>query len=112
MTVFILQNQMQRDWDTNELRPKFDFEPAREYGELVYLLSPTASPFNSAPLVEELQRKLACYDGELDYLLLVGNPVLIGLTVAIAARVSPRLQMLQYSGRQKRYISVSARLTL
>jgi hypothetical protein len=106
--VFVVQCQMR--WDGEKLVPKFDLGPAQEFGELVFLLSPSAAPFNSPPIVEELSGKLAGYTDD-DYLLLVGNPCLIGMVVALAADANDgRVKMLQWSGRDQRYRVVEAEM--
>lgn len=106
MTVFVVQHQHRWDTESRSFVPKFDMEPAREYGELSFLLSPTAAPFRPAPLVQELQAKLSKITSD-DYLLLIGNPVLIGLAVAIAASYNQgNLNVLQWSGKDGRYLVV------
>ena len=82
--VFVVQNQHRWDRDKQRFEPKFNLAHAEEFGELVYLLSPTAAPFRPEPIIDELKEKLADF-GPGDHLLLVGNPVLIGFAVAIAA---------------------------
>lgn len=104
--VFVVQNQHRWDKDKGVFTPKYDLSSAKSYGELVDLLTPTASPFNSEPVVRELREKLAWF-GDDDSLLLVGNPVLIGCAVAIAASVNQgRVAMLQWSGTDRRYVRV------
>lgn len=107
--VFVVQKTMRWDESKGELVPKFDLEPAREYGELEFLLSPTAAPFNPETILGELHRKLADIQ-ETDYLLLVGNPVLIGMVCAIAADYSQGcFNMLQWSGKERKYLPVKVR---
>lgn len=104
--VFVIQNQHRWNAGVEKFEPKFDLSPAEEFGELVYLLSPTASPFNPDPLIKELRNKL--YDfGPDDYLLLIGNPVLIGLSVSIASLCCDSVSLLQWSGKDRRYIKIS-----
>lgn len=104
--VFVVQNQHRWDRDKQRFEPKFDLTPAEEFGELVYLLSPTAAPFRSEPIIEELREKLADF-GPGDHLLLVGNPVLIGFATAIAAEANDgNVSLLQWSGKDQRYIAV------
>jgi len=106
--VFVVQNQHRWDRERQTFIPKFDLTPAAEYGELVYLLSPTAAPFTPDPVLGELRDKLADFnDG--DYLLLVGNPMLIGFATAIAASANNgHVNLLQWSGKDRRYIAVEA----
>ncbi len=89
------------------LVPKFDLSPAREHGRLVELLSPSANPIHeNRGIVSELTIKLADYDSEHDSILLIGSPVLIGITVAIAARRSGSVVLLQWDGAARYYIGV------
>lgn len=108
--VFVVQNQHFFDRTKGQYVPKFDMTPAEEFGRLVYLLSPTASPFRPESIIEELRIKLHDF-GPGDHLLLVGNPVLIGLATAIAASMNRgRVSLLQWSGKkEQRYIAVEAR---
>jgi len=105
--VYVVQEQHKRDRKTGKLVPKFDLGSAAEFGHIHYLLSPTASPFNPAPIIEQLHYNLAKFKKK-DFLLLIGNPVLIGLAVAKAAdNTDGDINVLQWSGTEKRYISVS-----
>jgi len=105
--VFVVQNQHRLNAAKQQFEPKFDLSPAAEYGELVYLLSPTASPFRPEPLVAELREKLRGFDDD-DHLLLIGNPVLIGLAVTIASDWNDgSVSLLQWSGKDGRYLRVA-----
>jgi hypothetical protein len=104
--VFVVQNQHKWDRDRQKFVPKFDLSPAEEFGELVFLLSPTAAPFRPDPIIQELRTKLAVITPE-DYILCVGNPLLIQWAGAIAADfLGGRLRSLQWSGKDQRYIAV------
>lgn len=98
-------------WDKTkgELVPKFDVSPAEEYGQVEYLLSPTASPFLPETLLGELHQKLKDFNED-DYLLLIGSPVLIGIAVGIAADYTDGMvNVLQWSGKAGKYIPVEIR---
>lgn len=106
--VFVVQDAKWVDPKDGQLKPKFDFTPAAEFGELVFLLGSSASPFNLPPVLSELQERLKGITED-DYLLLVGNPVLLGLAVAIAADYNDgSITMLQWSGAKHAYIPVTA----
>ena len=108
--VYVVQNQHRFDKEKGIFVPKFSLEEAKEYGELSYLLGPTASPFRPEPIIEEMQRKLWSFSDD-DYLLLVGNPILIGCAVAIAAEHNEgKAALLQWSGTDRRYIPVNVNL--
>lgn len=104
--VFICQNQHKWDEEARAFVPKFDFEEAAKFGTLVEVLSPTASPFNFTTLLPDLHRKLSHFrDG--DYILLIGNPAIIGAVTALAASYNEgRVTVLQWSGRDIRYIPI------
>jgi hypothetical protein len=107
--VFVVQNQHRWDRDAGKFVPKFDLTPASALGQMVFCLSPTASPFRAEPIIKELKDKLADFS-DADYLLLVGNPVLIGFATAIAADANDgNIRLLQWSGKDQRYILVDAR---
>ena len=106
--VFVVQKQLRMN-DDERLVPKFDLSSAEIFGEVTYLLSARAAPFTPDPVIKELAHMLADYDGDNDYLLLVGNPCLIGWTVALAANASGgKVRLLQWSGRDGRYIPIFA----
>lgn len=108
-TVFVVQDTKWVDPKDGKLKSKFDFTAATQFGELVELLQPTASPFDLPPVIDRLQRMLVGYDYNRHYLLLVGSPVLIGLAVAIAADQSDgNVAMLQWSGAKRQYIPARA----
>lgn len=106
-TVYLVQDTKWVDKD-GQLKSKFDFSAATQYGELVELLEPGASPFDLAPVIYRLQDRLRNFS-RTDYLLLVGSPVLIGLAVAIAANYGDGdVAMLQWSGAKRQYIPARA----
>lgn len=109
--VFIVQDQFKRHPENNSLVSKFDFTQAKPFGELVYLLSPNANPFSpNEGVVAELTDKLHDFNSN-DYLLLTGNPVLIGWVTAIAASMSKgKVRMLQWNGRRGVYLEVRGNL--
>lgn len=108
--VYIVQETQRKDPASGCLVPKFDLSSAAAHGRLSYLLSPNASPWDSA-VVEEICSKLLDYRPEEDYLLLVGNPVLMGVA-AHAAFVAGRgrARFLQWSGALRRHIPVEVSL--
>jgi hypothetical protein len=108
--VYVVQNQ-HRQGASGNLEPKYDLRPAEEYGEISFLLSPTARPFRPGPIVSELHTKLKHYRSTHDYLLLLGNPCLIGIVVSIAQEYGGgRVRMLQWDGRNNRYTAIEADL--
>ena len=111
--VFVIQRQMKWDPKSEEFVLRYPtVERAEEFGELIYLLGPRVSPYRSEEVIDELHEKLADFDGDEDYLLLIGNPNLIWWAGAIAAQNGGgRVRTLQWSGREKRYVVVDATIT-
>ena len=105
--VFIVQDQYKRHPENDTLVSKFDFTEAKRFGDLTFLLSPNANPFSpNEGVICELTDKLHDYSVH-DFLLLTGNPILIGWTVAIAAQANKgRVRLLQWNGRRSCYLEV------
>lgn len=111
MTVYIVQQPTRYDKETGNWVDAYDLSPAREYGETRFLFTPTATPWNPASWVPELHKALSRYSDD-DYLLCTGNPILLGAAVAVASMYNQgRVRCLQWSGKDRRYLAVSANLS-
>lgn len=111
-TVYIVQDQQRMNQITRRLESKYrDLdEKAGKFGRPVYLLSPTARPFQPHSVIPDLRERLQRF-GDDDFLLLIGNPVLIGWAVAIACDFNEgRVRTLQWNGERGEYIPISASL--
>lgn len=107
--VYIVQNPKRMNSE-QELVNKFDLTPAKKFGELVFLLSANAKPFNPRPIVKELKRKLIDFSDN-DYLLAIGNPLLMCWASALAAEANNgKVRMLQWNGSSSKYIIVNAQV--
>jgi hypothetical protein len=111
MTVFVIQQQMKYDQATKELVPRFSsIDKAESWGKMVYLLSPSAHPFDPPLVLGDMHEKLKDFSDD-DHLLLIGNPALIGMATAIAAHYNNgSVKLLQWSGRNDRYIEVVTKI--
>ena len=111
MTVFAVQQQMRFDAVKKELVPRFtSINKAERWGDIVYLLSPSAHPFNPELVLGDLHEKLSSFSDE-DFLLLIGNPGLIGMATALAAYYNEgRVKFLQWSGRHNEYTEISSKM--
>lgn len=109
-TVYVVQDHRRYNKDTGEFEAVHDLTPAKKFGPIRYLLTPTAAPWSPETVIAELWDGLRDF-GDADHLLLTGNPILIGWATAVAAQVNGgRLNMLQWNGRERRYISVAAQV--
>lgn len=105
--VYVVQVPERRNI-SGRITSKFDLKPAEKYGRLIPLLGPTARPFSPEKIVDDLRHRLSQYD-ELDYILCIGNPILIGWATAIAADFNDGVvSMLQWSNGG--YVAVTADL--
>lgn len=109
--VFIVQDQYMRHPENNSLVSKFDFSQAAPYGELVFLLDPNTNPFRpNEGVIATLTDHLHDFNSR-DFLLLTGNPVLIGWATALAARANNgSVRFLQWNGRRKCYLEVGGNI--
>jgi len=87
--------------------PKFNLGPAQKYGKIEELLSPTAKPFNPGPLIDEMYVKLEKFCDD-DYIICIGNPILISMAVTIASDINDgRVNLLQWHGHRQEYVCVN-----
>lgn len=85
-----------------------NLRPARDHGELVFLLAAGQLPDDPRPSIDALRRGLADITPE-DYLLLIGDPRAIAWAAAIAADLTDgRLRLLHWQRDQRRYDPVVA----
>jgi hypothetical protein len=110
--VFVVHQPTGRDRSTGAIKPTMDLSPAREWGELRFILREWENPFADFDATVAEVRRVLLGEGlsDEDWLLLVGNPCLIGLVAAEAARITGGLRMLQWDRSQHRYLAVSAQL--
>lgn len=112
--VFAVHQPTGRDRGTGAIKPTMDLSPAREHGELRFVLREFENPHNDINhTAAEVRRVLVGGGfGPDDWLLLVGNPCLIALVAAEAARITGQLRMLQWDRSQHRYLPVTAQLAV
>jgi hypothetical protein len=93
-----------------QAQPMFDISSAAEFGQLCYLVPATMDMSIKRADFKEvwatLGYELRSYDGDYDYLVLIGSPVLIGLTVAAASAVSRNIALLQWDRHRQMYLPI------
>ena len=89
---------------TNAGRPKFNIMGALKYGKLKVLLKEnTQIVLSPGPIVFELRRLLKDYTSK-DYLLLSGDPSVIGIAVAIVSDINNgRFNLLKWDRQERVY---------
>lgn len=84
----------------------FNLTPAAEYGELVILLQHSQSLLAPVPTVRKLKEKLKDFSEE-DYLLPVGDPVLMCTVAQIASeKTRGKVKFLKWDRIQKKYLVI------
>lgn len=101
--VYVPQVPHKLNRATGALEP-LDMSPAREWGEVKVILTPGANPFTSMPaIIDDLHAALQDITPN-DFIILVGNPAIMGAMAAIAAEYTEgKLRVLQWHKYQNRY---------
>ena len=90
--------------------PKFNVLPARKYGELELMLPPGQITLSAGPTVNRLKHKLREFT-DMDYLLLIGDPLAIGIAVAIASNTNRgNVRILKWDRQEKQYYPLNVNL--
>ena len=85
---------------------KMDFSSATEYGELVVLLKHTQSLLAPVPTVRKLRNDMEAFSDD-DYILPVGDPVLMSTVAMIASEKNHgRVKFLKWDRQQRRYLVI------
>ena len=106
-TVYVLQELP----GTKISRPKYNIMGALKYGKLKVLLKEdTQIILSPGPIVFELRRLLKDYTSK-DFLLLSGDPAVIGLACAIASDINNgKFNLLKWDRQEKVYYPLEINL--
>ena len=96
---------------TREGRPKINIVGASKYGELVFLLPELSQIiFSPGPLVFKLRKLLKNYTPE-DYLLLTGDPAIIGVACSIVSDITNgKYKLLKWDKQERKYYPIEINL--
>ena len=96
---------------TREGRPKFNIMGAAEYGKLKFLLDERSQIiFSPGPLIFKLRSALRHFKPT-DYLLLTGDPAIIGVTCSIVSEyTNGRFNLLKWDKQERRYYPIEINL--
>ena len=106
-TVYVVQEIA----GTREGRPKFNIMGAAEYGKLKFLLDERSQIiFSPGPLIFKLRSALRDFKST-DYLLLTGDPAIIGVTCSIVSEyTNGKFNLLKWDKQEKRYYPIEINL--
>ena len=92
---------------TREGRPKFNIMGASEYGNLKFLLDERSQMiFSPGPLIFKL-KNLVKHFKPTDYLLLTGDPAIIGVVCCLISDITNgRFNLLKWDRQEKKYYPI------
>ena len=102
-TVYVVQEIA----GTREGRPKFNIMGAAEYGKLKFLLDERSQMiFSPGPLIFKLKTLVKDFKPT-DYLLLTGDPAIIGgVCSLVSEQTNGRYNLLKWDRQEKRYYPI------
>ena len=106
-TVYVIQEIA----GTREGKPKINIMGAAEYGTFKFLLPELSQIiFLPGPLIFKLRKELANYRKK-DYLLLTGDPAIIGVACSIVSDITNgKYNLLKWDKQERKYYSIEINL--
>jgi len=106
-TVYVIQEIP----GTGEGKPRINIIGASEYGSLKFLLPELSQIiFSPGPLIFKLRKALKNYTSE-DYLLLTGDPAIIGVACSIVSDITNgKYKLLKWDKQEKKYYPITINL--
>ena len=102
--VYLVQ-EIPTDRDTGQ--PKIDITPALKYGEIKIMFPRLKQmQFSPGPMVMEIKNSLKDFTAD-DYLLLYGDPAIIGVVCAVVSDITNgKFKLLKFDRRQFTYYPI------
>ena len=96
---------------TKDGKPKINIMGAREYGDFKFLLPELSQIiFSPGPLIFKLRQALKNFS-EKDYLLLTGEPAIIGVACSIASDMTNgKYKLLKWDRQERKYYPIEINL--
>ena len=106
-TVYVIQEIP----GTKEGKPRINIMGASDYGSLKFLLPELSLIiFSPGPLIFKLRKALKNYTRE-DYLLLTGDPAIIGVACSIVSDITNgKYKLLKWDKQEKKYYPITINL--
>jgi hypothetical protein len=106
-TVYVIQEIT----GTREGRPKINIMGAAEFGTFKFLLPELSQIiFSPGPLIFKLRKGLQNYTPR-DFLLLTGDPAIIGVACSIVSDITNgKYQLLKWDKQERKYYSININL--
>ena len=96
---------------TRDGRPKFNIMGASQYGKLEFLLPELSQIiFSPGPLIFKLRKLLKDFQPD-DYLLLTGDPAIIGVACSIVSDITNgKYNLLKWDKQERKYYPIAINL--
>tara|TARA_R100000306_G_scaffold18481_1_gene22871 strand:- start:352 stop:714 length:363 start_codon:yes stop_codon:yes gene_type:complete len=96
---------------TKEGRPKINIMGAKEYGEFIFLLPELSQIiFSPGPIIFKLRQLLKNYTDQ-DYLLLTGDPAIIGVACSVVSDITGgKYNVLKWDKQERKYYPIKINL--
>ena len=106
-TVYVIQEIP----GTKEGKPRINIMGASDYGSLKFLLPELSQIiFSPGPLIFKLRKALKNYTRE-DYLLLTGDPAIIGVACSIVSDITNgKYKLLKWDKQERKYYPITINL--
>ena len=106
-TVYVIQEIP----GTRDGKPRINIMGAADYGSLIFLLPELSQIiFSPGPLIFKLRKALKNYTSE-DYLLLTGDPAIIGVACSIVSDITNgKYKLLKWDKQEKKYYPITINL--
>ena len=106
-TVYVIQEIP----GTRDGKPRINIMGAADYGSLIFLLPELSQIiFSPGPLIFKLRKALKNYTSE-DYLLLTGDPAIIGVACSIVSDITNgKYKLLKWDKQEKKYYPIAINL--
>lgn len=107
--VFIPQVPSRYDTRAEAWMPTVNVEPAKQFGELNIMLPPEANRLELHSIVSTLKRLMKDY-GPNDYIVALGDPMIIAVAAVLAQRAAGTLRLLKWDRINRDYVLMETAL--
>jgi hypothetical protein len=90
--------------------PTVDVSPAKIFGHLDVMLPSGMNYSDASSVVDQLRGKLKNFDPDSDYLLSLGDPVVVSVASALIGYEHDYFRLLKWDRQQRRYIPYEVKL--
>ncbi|MBV1952732.1 MAG: hypothetical protein KUG64_11130 [Cycloclasticus sp.] len=89
---------------------RISYRPAEAFGDIKFLTareySPTKGSLINEKILEDIRKGLEDFDPKYDFLLLTGNPVMIGYVMHLCLKLEGYVKVLQWDRIASEYLEV------